>query len=270
MRQTETASIVPDLDELARSQLADYDARRPGMIFAAAGLELTIAEAYEVQSRVATLRQLRGERVAGYKVGCRSDAVQRQLGLSEPVFGRLFETELHQSGVFFDSKQFDGLAIEGEFAFRLAVDLTDPARALTCPENAIASAFAVIELHHYIQRAPPGQRAQELIANNGMQAGAVLPHDEGQSRHPERIIDETISVIRNGELLGAASARALPGGPIASLLWLVNRLKEIGVTLCAGQIVLSGSPLSLYRVLPGDHIEINCSCSPDVAFAVEA
>jgi 2-keto-4-pentenoate hydratase len=260
--------MTTDLDELARRQLADYYARRPGTIFSAPGLELTIAEAYEVQLRVATLRQLRGESVAGYKVGCRSEAVQRQLGLSEPVFAHLFETELYQSGVCLDSTQFEGLAIEGEFAFRIAVDLPDPAWLLTCPERAIASAFAVIELHNYVHRAPPGQRAQELIANNGMQAGVVLPPDEEQYQHPETLLDETISVIRNGELLGTSGGRALSGGPVASLLWLANRLKEIGVTLRAGQIVLSGSPLPLYRVLPGDHIEIKCSCSPAVVLTV--
>src|SRR5689334_7641785 len=94
------ASMAADLDQMATSQLADYDDRRPGMIFAGAGAELTIAEAYEVQRRVATLRQLRGEAVAGYKVGCRSETVQRQLGLSEPVFGRLFESDVYRSGAY--------------------------------------------------------------------------------------------------------------------------------------------------------------------------
>lgn len=260
--------MTTELDDLARSQLADYDARRPGMIFAAPGLELTIAEAYEVQRRVATLRQLRGEAVAGYKIGCRSEAVQRQLGLSEPVFGRLFESEMYRSGVSLDSTQFDGLAIEGEFAFRMAVDLPDPAWLLTDPEKAIASTFAVIELHNYIHRAPPVQRAQELIANNAMHAGLVLPHDEGRLQDPESVLDEMISVIRNGELLGAAKGRTLPGGSLASLIWLVHRLKEIGVTLSAGHIVLSGSPLPLYRAFPGDHIEIKCSCSSTVVLTI--
>jgi 2-keto-4-pentenoate hydratase len=267
MRQT-VASMAADLSELAASQLADYDARRPGMIFAAPGLELTIAEAYEVQRRMAALRQRRGEAVAGYKVGCRSEAVQRQLGLSEPVFGRVFESEVYRSGVSLDATRFDGLAIEGEFAFRMAIDLPDPAALLTHPKTAIASAFAVIELHNYVHRAPPVQRAQELIVNNAMQAGVVVPPDEGKLRDPEGVFDGVISVIRNGGLLGAAAGRTLPGGPLESLIWLVHRLKEIGVTPSAGQIVLSGSPLPLYRVFPGDHIEVKCSCSADVVLTI--
>jgi len=217
---------------------------------------------------VGTLRQRRGEAVAGYNVGCRSEAVQKQLGLSEPVFGRVFESEVYRSGVSLDSMRFDGLAIEGEFAFRMAVDLPDPAALLTHPNTAIASAFAVIELHNYVHRAPSIQRAQELIVNNGMQAGVVVPPDEGRLQDPKGIPDEIISVIRNGEPLGAAGGRTLPGGPLESLIWLSHRLKEIGVTLSAGQIVLSGSPLPLYRVFPGDRIEVKCRCSADVVLTI--
>src|SRR6185436_6214970 len=97
-----------NLQDIARRQLADYDAHRPGTIFAEPGFSLTLAQAYQVQMLVAGLRESRGESVAGYKVGCVSDAIQRQLGIGEPVFGHLFASEAHRSGVSLDARSFDG------------------------------------------------------------------------------------------------------------------------------------------------------------------
>jgi 2-keto-4-pentenoate hydratase len=55
-------------------------------------------------------------------------------------------------------------AIEGEMALRIGVD------------GEIAAAFPVIELHQFVFRAPRKTLA-ELVANNGMNAGAVIPQD---------------------------------------------------------------------------------------------
>ena len=237
----------PDLRQIAQRQLADYDARRPGTIFSEPGFSLTLAQAYQVQMLVAELRESRGESVTGYKVGCVSDAIQRQLGIGEPVFGHLFAGEAHQSGVSLDARSFDGLAIEGEFAFRLADD-----------RPATGAAFAVIELHNYVLRGPAGVRASELIANNAMHAGVVLPAEEPDGEDAAAPPGETISVIRNGSVLGKAGGGTLPGGPFASLAWLAARLKDFGKTLRRGQIVLTGSPLPLYAAASGDRIEVTC------------
>src|SRR4051812_33889038 len=105
---------------LAARQLGDYDRRRPGGVFAEPGIRLSIEQSYELQFEVARLRELRGERVAGYKIGCISRTMQDQLGLDRPVFGQVWESELCASGSVLSTANFDGLAIEGEFAVRLA------------------------------------------------------------------------------------------------------------------------------------------------------
>jgi len=255
-------SLTPDLDELARRQLADYDARRPGLLFADPEFGLTVPEAYELQFKVASLRQLRGELVAGYKVGCVSPAVTGQLGMSQPLFGHIFATEVYRSDVSLDHNQFHHLAIEGEFAFRMAEDVPDAGWLAANAEHAVGAAFAVIELHNYCCRAPAGKRAQELIANNGMHGGIVLPEKEGQFRNAHELLDEKISVLRDGGVLGAATGRALPGGPLASLIFLAEQLRKIGKSLCRGEIVLAGSPLPLYLAGPCDRFEVSCDRVP--------
>ena len=97
--------MIVDLQELAERMLADYDARTPGQRVGEP-LDLTTTQAYALQTEIARLREQRGERVIGYKVGCTSRAIQAQLGVDEPIFGRLFATECHPSGVHLSSARY--------------------------------------------------------------------------------------------------------------------------------------------------------------------
>ncbi|MGH8336372.1 MAG: 2-keto-4-pentenoate hydratase, partial [Gammaproteobacteria bacterium] len=188
---------------LALRQLEDYDRHYPGLLFANPAFSLTLREAYEVQMRVAALRQQRGETVAGYKIGCVSEAVRRQLGLSAPVFGCIFENEFHHSGCVLEAALYEGLAIEGEFAVRLAADIAGPDYAGEQFSGALSSVFPVIELHNYVFRGPR-QTAPELVANNAIHAGVVLPFEQPPPGRPEDLEDEEISVDINGERRGTA------------------------------------------------------------------
>jgi 2-keto-4-pentenoate hydratase len=164
--------MVVDLQELARRMLADYDASTPGRLFAEP-LDLTTVQAYALQAEIARLREERGEHVIGYKVGCTSGAIQTQLGVREPVFGRLFDTECHPSGVHLPSGHFANLAVEGELAVRLGKDLSSQAVSEEECRGAIESVFPVIELHHFVLHSASSHGVQ-LIASGGMHAGFVL------------------------------------------------------------------------------------------------
>ena len=76
-----------NLTQLANKMLSDYDARTPGNLFAE-GMRLSLTEAYGVQMQVAQLRELRGEHLAGYKIGCVCQGNQDKNGLTHPVYGR--------------------------------------------------------------------------------------------------------------------------------------------------------------------------------------
>jgi 2-keto-4-pentenoate hydratase len=246
-RAVEQSEQPVNIAELAKQQLIDYDNHRPGSLFEQPRLKLSIADAYALQFEVARLREERGEAIAGYKIGCVSAVMQAQLGLDQPVFGHVFDSELHHSGVTLDSANYDGLAIEGEFAVRLGDDVRD-----------FVSEFAVIELHNYVIRRPP-LTAQELIANNAIHAGAVLPAAERRILPgPGELLHESIAVFRNGENLGTATGRALPDGPLGSVARLARHLEQYGKGIRPRQFVLTGSPLPLYPAKCGDRFEVRC------------
>jgi 2-keto-4-pentenoate hydratase len=243
--------MVVDLQELARRMLADYDARTPGRS-PGEPLDFETAQAYALQAEIARLRERRGERVIGYKIGCTSRTIRAQLGVEEPILGRLFDTGCHPSGVLLHSARFANLAIEGELAIRLSRDL--PPGPLTDGEYAaaIGSVFPVIELHHYVLP-QIGTPLAALIASGGMHAGLVLAMQETTCSGGFPAV-EGLEVTINGRPVGTTREPWTMGGPAATLRWLSDRLAGWGLPLRRGQVILTGSPLPLSPVAPGSRI----------------
>ena len=252
-----------ELRSVAVRMLADYDAGRPNALFAERDRDwVTMEDAYAVQRAVAALRQARGERCVGYKVGCVSPAIQRQLGLHQPVRGYLWASERHESGTFLEHARYVHLAIEGELALQLRAAPSSGTRGqdlLDCIERW----FPVLELHQAVFRGCI-PTSQELVAGNAMHAGFVVPtggasasiatavgHAFDQLRCPE------IRVELDGQPVETRSVDELPGGPLGSLRWLVSSLEQDHQRLPPDALVLTGSPNRLLRVVPGMKVAVN-------------
>ena len=209
--------------------LADYDARTPGQVFSEP-LDLTTIQAYALQGKIALLREQRGEKVIGYKVGCTSPAVQQQLGIGEPIFARIFDTGCFACGATLSYRLYANLAVEGELAVRLGQNLSTPIVGADECRAAIASAFPVIELHHYVLRSARPSVA-ELIASGGMHAGFVLAEEESEVGLPDL---ESLSVWIDDQRMGMVAGADVTGLAVRSVRWLAERLAERGLTLATG------------------------------------
>lgn len=232
------------LKALAARQWRDYQRVSPGSAFADPRLSLTLEEAYTVQREVARARCIGGDAIVGYKVGCTSPGIKEQFGMSGPIHGCLFRSELRRSGQTLCHGSFANLAIEGEMALRIGADGT------------IVAAFPVIELHQFVFRAPR-KTLTELVANNGINAGVVLPKESVMKPLARFTNAHTLSVAINGTVVDAGALWATPGGPVEVLDWLINELARFGAALKLGDLVLAGTPLGLYPVEPSDHVVVS-------------
>lgn len=237
-----------ELRELAVRQLADYDRHDPGTAFAD-GLQLSIEQAYRVQSLVAELRAGRGEKLIGWKVGCTSPVIRQRLRVDHPVFARLFETESWPTKTTLPQSQFAGLAIEGELAVRLDSGLA-PGVSESETAAAIECVFPVIELHNLIFRAEPS--AGELIANNAIHAGFVFGDSTAAfDPRPARLHIE----FETSEL-ATVEGSELTQTILNSLSWLAAELPRHGESLEAGQTVLCGSVADLFPIANSGELRV--------------
>ncbi len=235
MTQTET-SDTSRIVQWASRQLADYDARNPGSLFAD-GVVLDVAQGYELQSAVAQLRCDRGERIIGYKVGCTFPRIRAQLGINHCVTGRLYDTEQHASGAVLSLGGFANPAIEGELAVELSREPTESDFSGDDVPPCVARVLPVIELHNLVMRGEQPS-AGELIANNAIHAGFVA--GSGVSRK-DACRDPSLAIFADDRLLDKCEGTALIQTIHSSLQWLTEIVRDRGDRLGAGQIILTGS-----------------------------
>ena len=178
------------------------------------------------------------------------------MGVGEPIFGRLFDTECHSSGVQLSAERYANPAAEGEIAVRLSSNLPCEPRSADEYREAIAEVFPVIELHHYVL---PGtwSPGRWLVVSNGLHAGFVFAEPETR-RLDAANSAHSLSVRINDVVVGNdADAAAIRDRTIESLRWLAGRLARFGLHPCKGQVILTGSPLKLFPVFPGSRIVVN-------------
>ena len=236
-------SFVSRIAQWAARQLADYDACNPGTLFAE-GVVLSVAEGYALQSAVAELRLLRGERIVGYKVGCTSPTIRAQLQIDHCVTGRLYDREQHPSGAVLSRSRYASLAVEGELAVQLSHEPTHKDFSGAEMPACVARVIPVIELHHHVIRGEKPS-AGELIAHNAIHAGFVA----GSGISPKDACGEpSLAIFDDDHLLATCEGPALIQTIRSSLKWLMEFVQDRDERLSAGQIILTGSIPSLLPI----------------------
>ena len=236
---------IDDIPRLAEQMLRDYDDHTPGTLFGN-GLRVSINDAYRLQTRVAQLRELRGERPVGYKIGCVCPGSQEKNGLSHPVYGRLWSTEQYANDATLAMSEFAHLAIEGEVAISLRHDVEPGEASMQDIAEAVDQVFTVIELHNLVFHSNH-PRGAELIANNAIHAGVVY---SSGARPPATVACTELSVALDGRVAEHWFGRRWPDDVLLAVPWLVAELAKDGRQLKTGQRILTGAwgePLPLER-----------------------
>ena len=161
-----------ELDLLSNKILEDYDNKNPSIIFKDK-IKITNQDALIIQSNVAKLREKREEEIIGYKIGCVSKDTQKKMGFTQPASGYLWKSELHNSGVILNKKDYTNPAMEAEFGIILNRDLKPELASFDYILESIEGIYTVIEIHNLVFYGNEPYGA-ELLANNAIHAGIVI------------------------------------------------------------------------------------------------
>jgi len=249
------SSTLPVTDTWADELYAALRERRTVPPLIARDPSLTIDDAYAISLGALARRQADGERVVGKKIGVTSKAVQDMLGVHQPDFGFLTD-RMWIAGETIDIAAHGLIQprAEAEIAFLLKSDLNGPgitAEDVLAATESIAPCFEIVDSR--IQDWKIG--IVDTVADNASCGVFVI----GDTRADPRDFDLPalhVTVTKNGQPLSEGYGAAVQGSPLQAVAWLANTLGEYGVTLDAGDVILSGSLVPLEPAKPGDVFEM--------------
>lgn len=212
-----------------------------------------VEDAYAIQAHWTKLREARGEKIVGRKIGLTSLAIQKQLGVNEPDYGSLWESSYYptvHNRAEAPASAFLQPRLEAEVAFLIGRPLEG---SYITPQEVLAATDAMGLVVEIVASRIADWRIKlvDTIADNASYGGFVLGEWDHHLRYEDlRLLGVTIH--KNGEHVAEGVGAAAMGHPAVSVAWLANKLGEFGVSLQAGDIVLSGGITPMQPVAAGD------------------
>jgi 2-oxo-3-hexenedioate decarboxylase len=223
-----------------------------------AGFDL--AQAYRVTAALRRLRQARGDRMIGRKIGFTNRTIWAEYGVFAPIWGDMWDTtvrELAERAAGVGLARLAEPRLEPEIAFSLArapEPGMDEAALLGCVDW-IAHGFEIVQSPFADWRF----RAPDTVAVGGLHGAYFIG-----PRHALRPADAaawlvalsrfTLTLARDGATIDHGSAANVLDGPLSALRHLVGLLAHDpeNPPLEAGEIVTTGTLTRAFPIAPGE------------------
>jgi 2-keto-4-pentenoate hydratase len=222
------------------------------------GLETSLrprdrAAAYAIQ---AAIENHAGGKLFGWKIAATSEAGQKHINVGGPMAGRILPETVIADGGTASMAGNEMRVAEPEFAFRMQTDLP--------PRNSLYSVQDVLDavdtLHPAIEIPDSrfadfvGAGAEQIIADNACAHLFVLGAPTASKWRALDLIEEKpVITLRGKRYIG--HGKNVLGDPLIALTWLANELRELGVTLRAGEVVTTGTCHPPLPIQSGDLFE---------------
>ncbi len=145
---------------------------------------------------------------------------------------------------------------EPEFAFRMGVDLPPRRSPHTMQEvlDAVDTLHPAIEIPDSRFQDFVSAGAAQIIADNACAHLFVLGAPATSNWRALDLVEEKpVITLRGKQFIG--HGKNVLGGPLIALAWLANELRQLGVTLKAGEVVTTGTCHPPLPIQAGDVFE---------------
>ena len=255
----QVAQLTPDQHDALARELFDADRQRQlipliSQRFPQANME----DAYAIQARLIDRFVAAGRKIAGWKIGLTSKAMQNALGIDIPDSGVLFADMFFDHSGRVPNDRFINTRIEAEIAFIMDQDLAGPGVTrdqVLAATRAVAPSLEVLDTRIVPKDPDTGaiRTVVDTISDNAANAGLVL----GPQRHGVEDFDlRWVGAIvkKNGEVEETGLGAGVLDDPLMGIVWLANRLARYGQKISAGDVVLSGSFIRIIQAPSGSSI----------------
>jgi 2-keto-4-pentenoate hydratase len=211
------------------------------------------ADGYAIQALIETQSAYP---LFGWKIAATSEAGQKHINVAGPMAGRIIAETIIPDGGTTSLSGNEMLVAEPEFAFRMKIDLPPRGNAYGIREvlDAVDTLHPAIEVPDSRFSDFVGAGAAQIIADNACAHQFVLgPATTSDWRAIDLVEEKPVITLRGERFTG--HGRNVLGDPRVALAWLANELRELGVTLRAGEVVTTGTCHPPLPIAPGDRVD---------------
>jgi 2-oxo-3-hexenedioate decarboxylase len=260
---------VTDEEAIAAEAFAVLDTERQVSSFSARQPDFDLDAAYRVTAAVRELREGRGEKPIGRKIGFTNRTIWDEYHVSAPMWGYLYDRTVHELADVGEGFSLAGLAeprIEPEILFHFAA-APDPGmdeRDLLSCIDWVAHGFELV------QSIFPGWEFSlaDTVAGYGLHGALLIGPRHAVAGQIDVWLQELttceIDLFRDGRLADHGHVTNVLGGPLSALRHLIDVLAhdEVNPPLAAGEIVTTGTLTRAFPVAPGQSWSTALTCAP--------
>ncbi len=194
----------------------------------------------------------------GWKIAATSEAGQKHINISGPLAGRILAETVIDNGGTASMKGNKMRVGEAEFAFRFVRDLPPRTNPYSLQEvlDAVGTLHPAIEIpdSRFADFVRSGEA--QLIADNACAHLFVLGAATSADWRARDLVEEKPVIRLHGKTYVGHGKNVL-GDPRVALAWLANELRELGITLKAGEVVTTGTCHPPLPIQSGDRMGVD-------------
>lgn len=245
---------------------AEIEKREVVKVTTAIKPDLTVEEAYQVQDLIVQRKLEEGHRVVGPKMGLTSKAKWDQMGVSEPIYGHVFDYMLIENGGALPFSDLLHPKVEAEIAFVIGEDIEGP--GVTGAQVLAKTAYVLPALEIIDSRYENFNFTHaDVIADNASTSRVVFGNSlKKPADFDLELVGAVLSV--NGQVKELGAGAAVLGHPANAIAMLANMLARKGGKVKKGEIILSGAITSAILLHAGDFVSGKFDRLGEVMFTV--
>jgi 2-oxo-3-hexenedioate decarboxylase len=241
---------------------------RPIEQLTASGAKITRAEAYDIQEKGISLRELDGEKVIGLKMGLTSEAKRKQMNLDAPLYGVLTDKmEIKNNGEYSLQGKIHPKA-EPEVAFMFTKEL-DSSMSYEDIFSSIKWAAPAIEILDSRYKQFKYFSMEDVISDNSSSSYFIIGNPFPVTSK-SNYFDKTLKFLVNGQVAHEGNSNAISDDPLNSILELVKLMEVRRKKVPADVVILAGAATAAVALEPGMTVSLEVEGMEKVDFKVEA
>lgn len=196
-------------------------------------------EGYAIQ---AAIENYSSGSLFGWKIAATSEAGQKHINVDGPMAGRILPDTVIPDGGTASMTGNEMRVAEPEFAFRMRADLPPRASPYSVREvvDSVGTLHPAIEIPDSRFKDFVSAGAAQIIADNACAHLFVLgPPTTSDWRGLDLVEEKPVIALRGKRYVG--HGKNVLGDPLIALTWLANELRQLGLTLRAGEVVTTGT-----------------------------